>query len=839
MMVALVLSVCCASDSAKATSDRPPTAGAEPDRKQQAEQAKKLTRQLQGVEEIIFACRQVGSDDHWYANFGYFAQDQKRKAYAAGGRLCKLNVKTGKVTVLLDDPKGSVRDPQVHYDGKKIIFSYRKGGTETFHLYEIGADGSSLKQITDGQYDDIEPTYLPDGGIIFCSSRCKRWVNCWVTQVATLYRCDADGKNIRELSANLQHDNTPWVLPDGRIIYQRWEYTDRNQVHYHHLWTMNPDGTGQMVYYGNQQPPAMMIDAKPIPGTDKIVAVFSPGHGRREHEGAITIVTPKRGADEKASARTISKKPLRDPYPLSEDSFLVAAGTQLLVIDGRGNTHEIYRLGPQLARKGVQCHEPRPLRPRPRERVIPSRVDLKKTTGRLILADIYKGRNMAGVKRGEIKKLLVLEALPKPINFTGGMEPLSFGGTFTLKRILGTVPVEADGSANMELPANRSLFFVALDEKDSSVKRMQGFLTVMPGETTSCVGCHERRTVTPAGAAKLAAMKRPPSAITPLKGIPEVIDFPRDIQPILNRHCSGCHGYEMTRPAGPRAGGVILTGDHGPMFSHSYFTLTARHQIADGYNRPVSNHGPRRIGDSGSLLMKKVDGRHHSMKASRDELRMIRMWINSGAAYPGTYGALGTGMIGGLMQNRYDMSAAGWASSKAAAGVIQKRCVPCHKTIARHPADDLGVQPWQIRNVRKGDPKLLFSRHILYNLTHPVKSMMLLAPLSRKGGGYQLCEHKDKGKGRAGGARPVFAGASDPDYQTLLRSIQDTKKELDRIKRFDMLGFRPHAGYIREMKRFGILPQSLKPTDPIDIYKTDRLYWKSLWYQPEGQTRKP
>ncbi len=836
-MVTLVLSVSCA----------PLTVG--------DEQAKKLTPQLQGVEEIVFACRQPGKDGHWYANFGYFAQDQKRKAYAAGGRLCKLNVKTGKVTVLLDDPKGSLRDPQVHYDGKKIIFSYRKGGTETFHLYEIGADpstslrstsltagtagGKGLRQITDGRYDDIEPTYLPDGGIMFCSSRCKRWVDRWVTQVATIYRCDADGKNIRQLSSNLRHDNAPWVLPDGRILYQRWEYIDHSQVNYHHLWTMNPDGTGQMVYYDNLHPPAVMIDAKGIPGTDKIVAVIPPPHGKREHEGAITIVSPKHRTDKKASAQAISQKPFRDPYPLSEDSFLVASGTQLLVMDGRGNTREIYRLGPDLARTGVQCYEPRPLRRRPRERVIPSRVDLKKTTGRLILADIYKGRNMAGVKRGRIKKLLVLEALPKPINFTGGMEPISLGGTFTLKRILGTVPIEPDGSANMELPANRSLFFVALDKRDSSVKRMQSFLTVMPGETTSCAGDHERRTVTPTRPANLAPTKRPPSKVTPLKGIPEVIDFPRDIQPILNRHCIYCHGYELTRRAGPRANGVILTGDRGPMFSHSYFMLTARYQIMDGHNRPVSNDSPRRIGDSASPMIKKIQTGHNDVRLSADELLMVRMWINSGAAYPGTYGALGTGMIGGLVQNRYDMSAAGWPSTKAAARVIQKRCVPCHPTIARHPADDLGVEPRQIRRVPKDDPKFLFSRHILYNLTRPPKSMMLLAPLSRKDGGYQLCEPRDKDKAPAGVPQAVFAGVDDPDYRTLLRSIRDTKKELDRIKRFDMKGFRPHPGYIREMKRFGILPRSLKPTDPVDPYKIDWLYWKSLWYQPPGKARRP
>jgi len=246
-----------------------------------------LAGPMTGVDEIIFACRQLNYDPHWYANFGYYADNVERKAYRAMGRLCKLlvsakrfaeagNLRTAQVTVLLDNPEGTVRDPQVHYDGGKILFSYRKGGTENFHLYEINADGSGLRQLTDGPHDDIEPTYLPDDSIVFCSSRCNRWVGCWLTHVAILYRCDADGNNIRPISSNNEHDNTPWPLPDGRVLYQRWEYVDRSQVHYHHLWTTNPDGTGQMVYYGNFHPGTVMIDAKPIPNTCLLYTSPSP-----------------------------------------------------------------------------------------------------------------------------------------------------------------------------------------------------------------------------------------------------------------------------------------------------------------------------------------------------------------------------------------------------------------------------------------------------------------------------------------------------------------------------------------------------------------------------------
>jgi len=786
-----------------------------------------FTGPMTGVDEIIFACRQLNYDPHWYANFGYYAENADRKAYRARGRLCKLNLRTAQVTVLLDAPEGTVRDPQVHYDGSKILFSYRKAGSENFHLYEINADGSGLRQLTDGPYDDIEPTYLPDGAIVFCSTRCKRWVGCWLTHVAILYRCDADGDNIRPISSNNEHENTPWPLPDGRVLYQRWEYVDRSQVHYHHLWTTNPDGTGQMVYYGNLHPGTVMIDAKPIGNTEKVVAVFSPGHGQREHNGEITIVTPKAGPDTKASARRVSRGAnYRDPYPFSEDCFLVAQGPRLLVMNGRGETKEIYHLPPELVQAGVQCHEPRPLRPRPRERVIPTRVSLTETTGRLLLTDVYNGRQMEGVKRGEIKKLLVLETLPAPIHYSGGMEPISYGGTFIIERILGTVPIEPDGSAFMEVPAMRSLFFVALDENNNSVKRMQSFLMVSPGETTGCVGCHEQRTRTPVnrGRNTLQAARRPPSKITPISGIPEVFDFPRDIQPILNKHCVGCHGYEAT-PAvllreneaaggGPRAGGVILIGDRGPIYSHSYYNLTVQRQFADGRNLPKSNLPPRSIGTSVSPLMKKLDGSHYSVKAMPHEQDMVRYWIEAGAPYPGTYAALGSGMIGGYGENKQDISDRQWPSSIAAAEVVQRRCAHCHNKSLSLP-----------RALSDGH-----LRHLVYNLTHPEKSLILLAPLSSEAGGYGLCRHR----GKPDESVTVFADTNDPDYQKILALCSAGKKHLEHIKRFDMPDFRPLPSYVREMKRYGILPKDLAADADIDVYVTDRAYWQSLWYKPDA-----
>ncbi|MCF6286341.1 MAG: hypothetical protein L3K26_14290, partial [Candidatus Hydrogenedentes bacterium] len=507
---------------------------------------KALAGPLSGVNELIFATRMKYEDGHWYANIGYYCEDETRKSRAGDGgpdvgTLQKLNIRTGKTSVLFDAMGGSIRDPQMHYDGGKILFSYRKADTDYYHLYEINIDGTGLRQITFGPYDDIEATYLPDGEIIFVSTRCKRWVNCWMTQVATMFRCDGNGKNIRQVSGNTEHDNTPWVMPDGRILYTRWEYVDRSQVDFHHLWTMNPDGSNQAIYYGNTRPGILMIDAKPIPGTDNVVASFSGGQGRNEHRGPVGIVHARQGPDDPSAARVLRPAmSIQDPYPLSEDCFLVAQDKRILVMDGAGNTDVIYEY------KGAGgIHEPRPVVPRKREPIIATQTDQDKATGELILMDAHKGQHMEGVNPGDIKKLLVLEVLPKPVNFSGGPDLLSWLGTFTLQRVMGTVPVEEDGSAYFEVPANRSFFLVALDENDLSVKRMQSFLSVAPGERLSCVGCHDTRSYAPVSTDRnmVVATQRPPSVIEKFEGFPDVIDFNRDIQPILDNNCVACHNF--------------------------------------------------------------------------------------------------------------------------------------------------------------------------------------------------------------------------------------------------------------------------------------------------------
>ena len=795
MLVAVLLVLLCAS-SALAEGQGPAAGEFARGFRANDPLAKALQGPMAGVEEIVFAARGLGGDGHWYANFGHHVGNENAMQYGPpGGYLCRLNLKTGKVTVLVADPQGGVRDPQVHYDAAKILFSYRKGGCRQYHLYEINADGTGLRQITDGPDDELEPIYLPDGDLLFCSSRVHRFVQCWFTEVAVMHRSDAAGRNLRLISANIEQDNTPWMMPDGRILYMRWEYVDRSRVQFHHLWTINPDGTGQMIWFGNMHSGTVMLDAKPIPGSDKVVASFSPGHGRKEHAGYVTVVSPDAGPDALSSARRITRDAdWRDPWAFSEDCFIAARGRSLCVIDGEGSASSFYDLPPGIG--PLEVHEPRPLVSRPREPIIPQHTDPSQATGRLILADVTHGRNMGGVRQGEIKKLLVMETLPKPVNFSGTMEPISLGGTFTLPRILGTVPVEPDGSANFELPALRPVFFVALDENGLSVKRMQSFVSVMPGETTSCSGCHENRTDTVRPRPNLMALARPPSRIEPIPDVPQVMDFPRDIQPILDKHCVRCHDYEKF------AGGVVLTGDRGPIYSHAYTTLMSSGQVSHGHDA-VGNLPPRAIGSGASPLMKLVSGSHYEAKLTPHEVKTVRLWIESGGPYPGTYAALGTGMV----------------KAEPDGEVLARRCAACH------PSKDPKANKAGFKT----------NEDLLVNLTRPAKSLVLLAPLAKEAGGLGLCGVKSL---RAAVAPPLFAAASDPDYQKLLAGIEKGRAHLETVKRFDMPGFRPNEHYVREMKRYGILPADMPTADLPDPYMIDAKYWKSFWYAPPGDVQR-
>jgi hypothetical protein len=227
--------------------------------------------------------------------------------------------------------------------------------------------------------------------------------------------------------------------------------------------------------------------------------------------------------------------------------------------------------------------------------------------------------------------------------------------------------------------------------------------------------------------------------------------------------------------------------------------------------------------------MKKFDGSHYGAEATPHELDMIRYWIESGAPYPGTYAAVGSGMIGGYHENNQDTSDLKWPATTSAAEAIKRRCAACHDRFLPLPlalSDNRKAPP---RDNRPG----YVPCHIVFNLSRPQKSLMLLAPLSRSAGGYALCKPTGEST-EPSTSFAVFGDTEDPDYRAIFTLCENGKSHLDRVTRFDMPGFRPQPSYVREMKRFGILPRDLPADAKINVYATDQAYWRSLWWQPQN-----
>jgi mono/diheme cytochrome c family protein len=262
------------------------------------------------------------------------------------------------------------------------------------------------------------------------------------------------------------------------------------------------------------------------------------------------------------------------------------------------------------------------------------------------------------------------------------------------------------------------------------------------------------------------------------------------------------------------------------MFSHSYYMMTIAGLFSDGRNKPQSNYPPRGIGSAASRILALLDGSHHGVLATPQQHKMLRLWIESAAAYPGTYAALGTGMIGGYAENRQVETDYDWPTTQAGAAAIERRCAACHRderSLPRALSDERGVSFWQ-PNLE--DRRLKFSRHIVFNLSRPPVSLILLAPLAAEAGGFAIC------KDAAGQPAAIFTNTDDADYRAILKMVSAGHDHLAKIKRFDMPGFQPREAYLREMKRYGILPTDLPRDNPLDPYRIDQQYWQSLWYKP-------
>jgi len=650
-------------------------------------------------DKLLFVKRYTYQSSHYYTDF----IDGCRNF---GGNISILSLKDGKVTDLAPSmAEGIFGRYDLSFDAKRIVFDWKRAQPVGFRIYEIGIDGKGLRQLTfpppdekqrierydnsftdawGGYYnhhtDDMHPCYLPDGGIVFTSSRCEFGTLCDAPDVlasAILYRIDADGSNMQKLTNSSVSEFSPSIMHDGRIIYSRWEYVDKGQIGVKCLWAMRPDGSGSVEIYANDIAlPPVFIHSRPIPGYDnsRFVVLGAPhfpqsgvgtvirldiNHPIRTRE-PMTYITPnvdirtEGGFHHKVDGRWVKNPngPLyMDPYPLSDKFFLVSHNPDkpwndlrawgLYLLDEFGNHVLIYK-DPEFS-----CWQPMPVRARKRPHTIPSvlpEAEKKPDEATVVMSDVYVG--LEGIERGTIKYLRIMEQVPRPWGarrfwdqenrYNGHTNLISTGPVLGLKVLWGIVPVYEDGSAHFIVPTDRNIYFQALDENFMEVQRMRTYVNFRPGERRSCIGCHELRQLAPANK-HILALQHPPSRPGPQPGeaAPRVLHYPTDVQPILDKHCIVCHSGEEA------AAGLDLTGEMTTHFSRSYENILAR-GLVETTDEGSDFEGteplpPKTIGSHASKFITVLLKGHQDVKLSAEELIKLTTWVDANAQYYGSY----------------------------------------------------------------------------------------------------------------------------------------------------------------------------------------------------------
>ncbi len=577
----------------------------------------------------------------------------------------------GELTTIFRPEGGEfVGDVDLHFDGTRMLFSMpsEKG---PWRIFEMNADGSDLRQlplVEEPDVDNYDACYLPDDNIIFTSTAPFVGVPCVTgsSHVANLYHFDRDTGDIRRLTFEQDHDWCPTVLNNGRVLYLRWEYSDIPHFVSRILFHMDPDGTQQMEYYGsNSYWPNAVFYARPIPRhPTKFVGVVG-GHHDRPRMGELVLFDAAQGKHEAdgviqripgygkrvepiiLDGLTASSWPkFLHPYPLSDKYFLVAcrptAGSNwgIYLADVFDNLTLIKELD------GCALLEPVPLRSTPRPPVIPPKVDPQRDDALVYLVDIYDGNGLAGVPRGTVKTLRLFTYHFCYHGMGGQVNRVGIDGPWDIKRIMGTVPVEPDGSALFRVPANTPLSVQPLDEKGQALQLMRSWMTAMPGEVLSCVGCHEPQRAGPVAATPTAAVRREASEITPWYGPTRGFSFDREVQPVLDRYCVTCHdgSPEGDGKAGPDLSRRPMVHPEGPdngyrrgsRFSPSYLALR-RFVRAHTIESDIHLLMPGEFCADTTHLVQMLRKGHEGVELDDEAWKRLTTWIDLSAPAHGTW----------------------------------------------------------------------------------------------------------------------------------------------------------------------------------------------------------
>ncbi|MCP4785389.1 MAG: hypothetical protein GY878_17715 [Fuerstiella sp.] len=607
-----------------------------------------------------------------------------------------------RLTILLDDrmPPGAYEHPDVSYDGKRILFAFSDHRETTpklrrFWIWECASDGSWARQLTGTENDlleswddretvlieDWDPCYLPGGGFVFISTRCQTYGRCHGTRYAPVYLlhgADADGSNIRQFSFGEANEWNPSVLNDGRVVYTRWDYINRHDTLLQGLWTTRPDGTGTRHFFGtNTRAPTMLAEARAIPESRRIISTAAAHH--RYTTGSFVMVDPLNGEDGERPIERITPEAawpeaegysqpgsFSTPWPVNEEMYFAAYQPDVIsggrrAPDDQGNVYAIYLVdslgGRELIYRDPEhsCVSPIPLRSRPEPPVIASKLPTDRETkdeGILFIQDANVG--IGDFKPGTVKAIRVNQIHGQPTNVK--LNP-GIAINEIIKQILGTVPVNGDGSVMVKVPARQPLQLQALDENGMALMTMRSVIYVQPGETQSCVGCHESKTMAPptheVPSANHAVALTLPAGPQYSGGF----SFVRTVQPVLDRYCISCHGLESTDGdidlvGTPRMVSVPKQprGSNAPVWSRR--EVFANQAVASLLSRPMFEKGlvnvalrfgetdvsrPRdyfaHAGELASMLLRG----HEGVKLDNDSFQRIIGWLDLNAQISGSY----------------------------------------------------------------------------------------------------------------------------------------------------------------------------------------------------------
>jgi hypothetical protein len=613
-------------------------------------------------------------------------------AWVSKGALCVLNMKNyySVYKELLTRTDAVVRDPCISFDGKKVLFAISgKGKGSGYKLYEMEiADTATPNQLTSdpeglSNVADFEPCYLPDGDIMFSSTRNSGIVSGEIIPSANMFKMNGQGKYIRQVGFDQAHTFYPVLLDDGTVLYTRWEYNDRDITNCMGLFVMNPDGARQTEWFGNQTPwPFTMIHARPIPNTvNKVICVAGGHHG--PYAGELMIIDQAKGFDGIQSVGMIAPKRetkpnanksdmaaggvnflFQTPCPLDENDFLVSwrksEGTsnngifKLYFMDVDGHRE-------LLAWADQSVSQPVLIKPRKIPPKIAVQANYNDSMGTFTMQNVYTGEGMKGVVSGAAKSLRVV-ALHYRIAGSGlssGMMmgsgpsgvfqpaiscPVSaYGGSREAKEVLGEAPIYPDGSAAFKAPARTPVYFQVIDTNGYCIATMRSWSTLMPGEKFTCIGCHESKLELPPISVKLQAGE--PKVLDKPMGIEnKPFDYKQMVQPIFDNKCVKCH--TANHESGFDLGGTLVTSAK-KSWAASYKSLFKGIPVASSntainictiFSQP-QQQPPRSFGSSqsGIMLTGGMSGSHHDVQVTATERKIVACWIDLAAPYFGNY----------------------------------------------------------------------------------------------------------------------------------------------------------------------------------------------------------